>query len=126
MVAEVTLVLLVPIGAWLLYALVRRVYQRDQIKQHGILADATVIDVYVIPAKGRARMVAVYEYLDQVGGSHKGKSPELADSPTLGPIPGSRCTIRFDPQNPERSVWVSEAAPLSERDRRNERRTEHR
>jgi len=109
-VAEVTVLVLAPIGVWLLYVLARRVYLREQIKRHGVLTDATVVDVYVVPERGGARMVAVYKYLDQAGGSHKGESPELIDDAHSGAIPGSRCKIRFDTDHPERSVWISDAS----------------
>ncbi len=109
MIAQLIVLVLLPTGGWLLYVLLRRIYRREQIKQHGILADARVVDVYAVPARGGARMVAIYEYLDQQGGPHKGKSPELYDDPDAGPIPGSRCKIRFDADHPERSVWVAEA-----------------
>jgi len=86
-VAEVTVLVLAPIAAWLLYVLARRVYVREQIKQHGVLTDATVVDVYAVPQRGGVRMVAVYVYLDQAGESHK-----------------------FDTDHPERSVWISDAS----------------
>lgn len=110
MVADVTLVVLVPIGAWLLYVLVRRIYEAEQTRREGVLADGTVVEVYTALSRGGSRIIAAYEYTDANGGSHRGKSPDLADSPNLGVIPGSRCTIRFNPKHPERSVWISDSA----------------
>ena len=63
------------------YLLARRVYLREQIKRHGVLTDATVVDVYVVPDDARS-----------------------------GAIPGSRRKIRFETDHPERSVWISDAS----------------
>lgn len=106
MVADVTTAILAPIGLWLLFVLIRRIYRTEHLRRHGDLTEATIRAVEIgALGEGPPFWIAKYEYTDRDGAKHDGQTPMLSFDPTARST-GNRCTIRIDPQHPERSAWV--------------------
>ena len=106
MVADFTTVVLTPIGLWLLFVLIRRIYRTEHLRRQGDLTDATIQAVQIgALGEGPAFWIAKYEYTDSYGAKHDGQTPMLSYDPTARST-GNRCTVRIDPQHPERSAWI--------------------
>jgi hypothetical protein len=102
------------VGGAVVRGAVRRIGVERQLRREGLTGEGRVVAVAEtnIRYNKRTQWRIHYRYADRTGAEHEGQSGYLDPDEAAAWAIGDRGTVRFDPRDPARSIWIGRPEDL--------------